>query len=326
MPMKAIRVLDDDDNSLEWSEASAPEPEFGEVLIEVEATAVNRADLLQRMGAYDPPPGTTDILGLEAAGVVTEVGTGVTDWSAGDRVCTLLPGGGYAEYVTSPAPMLLEIPDNLSFVEAAAIPEVFYTAYLNIMIEADQTPGERMLVHAGASGVGTAAIQLCRLFGSPVFATASESKLDFLRELGVAAAIDRRKESFYDRVMDETDGEGVDIILDPVGADYLEDNLEVLRKQGRLVCIGLLSGTHAQLNMGRLLRRRLRIIGSVLRSRSLDEKVEITRRFRDHVWSYFANGELEPIIYREMPIQKANEAHSLLRNNETIGKVVLRVP
>ncbi|MGM0559316.1 MAG: alcohol dehydrogenase catalytic domain-containing protein, partial [Myxococcota bacterium] len=160
--MKAIRILDDDDNSLAWGEAPRPEPEFGEVLIEVEATAVNRADLLQRMGAYDPPPGTTDILGLEAAGVVRAVGSGVTDWEEGDRVCTLLPGGGYAEYVTSPAPMLLELPDDLSFAEGAAIPEVFYTAYLNIMIEADQKPGERVLIHAGASGVGTAAIQLCR--------------------------------------------------------------------------------------------------------------------------------------------------------------------
>ena len=323
--MKAIRILDDDDNSLEWAEAPTPTPEFGEVLIEVEATAVNRADLLQRMGAYDPPPGTTNILGLEAAGTVREVGPGVTDWSPGDRVCTLLPGGGYAEYVTSPAPMLLEVPDNLSSVEAAAIPEVFYTAFLNVMLEADQKPGERVLIHAGASGVGTAAIQLCRLFGSPAYATASESKLDFLRDLGVAAAIDRRTESFRARILEETDEEGVDIILDPVGADYLNDNLKVLRKKGRLVCIGLLSGTHAEINLGRLLRHRLRVVGSVLRSRSLDEKVDITRQFRDQVWPHFTNGELEPVIYRELPIREAGKAHGLLRNNETIGKVVLRV-
>ena len=323
--MKAIRVEDDDQNSLVW--ADRPRPDYGpdEVLVAVRATAVNRADLLQRRGLYPPPEGASDILGLELAGRIARVGDQVDDWSVGDRVCALVPGGGYAEFAAVPADMLLEVPEGLPLVEAGGIPEVFYTAYLNIRLEAQQSPGDHILVHAGASGVGTAAIQLCQLFDSPVYATASGPKLPFLRNLGVEAAIDRHEEDFVARIDQETDGEGVDIILDPVAGDYLPRNIELLAEQGRLVLIGLLGGTSGELPMARLLTRRLRIIGSVLRSRSPDEKIEITRAFRREVWPHLGDRTLEPVVDRTFSIEQAEEAHALLGSNETIGKVVLKV-
>jgi putative PIG3 family NAD(P)H quinone oxidoreductase len=323
--MKAIQVNDDEHHTLVWEEVETPSPGPGEVLIEAAATAVNRADLLQRRGWYPVPEGASDILGLEVSGTISSVGEGVAGWNAGDRVCCLLSGGGYAQYVCAPADLLLPVPPSLDLVEAAAIPEVFYTAYLNIFLEAAQTQGERVLVHAGASGVGTAAIQLCGIFDSPVYATASTSKLDFLEDLGVEAAIDRTEEDFAERIAELTDGEGVDIVLDPVAADYLAQNIDVLKQCGRLVIIGLLSGMSAELSLGKLLMKRLRIIGSVLRSRSLAEKAEITAGFREEVWPWFESGGLSPTIYRMLPITEANAAHEILQKNENIGKVVLRI-
>ena len=324
--MHAIQVRDDAKHTLVWEEIDTPAPGPGEVLIETVATAVNRADLLQRRGMYPPPDGASDLLGLEVSGTIAQLGGDVDGWQVGDRVCCLLPGGGYAEYVTAPADMLLQVPEDIALVDAAAIPEVFYTAYLNIFLEAQQSEGERVLVHAGASGVGTAAIQLCQLFDSPVYATASTPKLDFLRQMGVEAAIDRLQEDFAERIDQLTDGEGVDIILDPVAADYLSRNIDILKRQGRLVIIGLLSGASAELSLATVLMNRLRIIGSVLRSRSVDEKIEITDHFRQEVWPWFENGELEPVIDRRMSITEANEAHALVRSNETVGKVVLEIP
>ncbi|MFW5968256.1 MAG: NAD(P)H-quinone oxidoreductase [Persicimonas sp.] len=323
--MKAIQVDDDREHTLRWTDVKTPSPGPGEVLIEAAATAVNRADLLQRRGNYPVPEGASPILGLEVSGTIKEVGDEVTDWQVGDRVCSLLAGGGYAEYVVAPAETLLNVPDSMDLVEAAAIPEVFYTAYLNIFLEAELTEGERVLIHAGASGVGTAAIQLCRVFDSPVYATASGSKLDLLDELGVEAGIDRHTEDFAERIDELTDGQGVDIILDPVAADYLERNVELLRTCGRLVIIGLLSGTRAELPLAALLRQRLRVIGSVLRPRSLEEKAQITARFREEVWPWFESGDLKPVIYRILPIREANEAHDILLNNENVGKVVLEI-
>ena len=322
--MRAIRVLDDD-RSLEWASHERPDCADDEVLVEVQATAVNRADLLQRRGLYPPPDGASAILGLEMAGTIAETGDDVTSWHVGDRVCALLAGGGYAEYTTVPADMLLPVPDGLSMHEAAAIPEVFYTAYLNVFLETDQTPGERVLVHAGASGVGTAAIQLCHVFESPVYATASGSKLSFLRDLGVETAIDRHEQDFAEIIPEVTDDEGVDIVLDPVGGNYLERNIEVLASQGRLVVIGLLGGTEGTLALDCVLSQRLRIIGSVLRNRSLDEKIALTERIQRDVWPHVESGELEPIIYETLSIDKAERAHALLSTNETIGKVVLDI-
>ncbi len=322
--MKAMSV-DDADRSLQWTPHPTPKPGPGEVRLRVAATSCNRADILQRKGLYHPPEGTSEILGLDASGVVDSVGEGVQDWEIGDRACALLGGGGYAEYVTVPAPLLMEVPDNLNLIEAAAIPEVFFTAFLNIFLEADHRPGDVVLVHAAASGVGTAAVQLCTAFDSPVYGTASQTKLAFLDELGIDAAIDRHNEEFSARIDELTEHRGVDIILDPVGGDYFTRNLHLLKPKGRLIIIGLLGGDESELSLGRLLMRRLRVIGSVLRSRSLDEKSKIADEFRTRVWPLFKDGTLQPIIDRRLPITEAEQAHQLLLDNATIGKVVLIV-
>ncbi|MCC6748592.1 MAG: NAD(P)H-quinone oxidoreductase [Deltaproteobacteria bacterium] len=324
--MKAISVENDADRSLRWREHPTPRPGAGEVLLRVQATAVNRADLVQRAGAYPPPAGASEILGLEAAGVVAAVGEGVDGWSVGDEACCLLAGGGYAEYVACHHRVLLPVPRGLSVREAAALPEVFFTAYLNLFMEGGLAPGERALVHAGASGVGTAAVQLCRLFDRRIYVTASAGKLAALRELGADAAIDREAEDFVSRVHELTASQGVDVILDPVGGAYLSRNLTALSLGGRLVVIGLLGGARGELPMGMLLMRRLRIIGSVLRSRSVEEKAAIRDELLARVWPHFAAGALRPIVDRTLPIDRADEAHALLKSNATFGKVVLTIP
>ncbi|TXD37888.1 NAD(P)H-quinone oxidoreductase [Lujinxingia vulgaris] len=324
--MNAIAVdTSADSPQLIWTEHPRPRPAAGEVLIKVHATAVNRADLLQARGRYPVPTGASTIMGLEAAGEVVELGEGVEGVDVGDRVCALLTGGGYAEYVTSPASLLLSLPHNLSMDEAAALPEVFYTAFLNLYLEGDLKPGERAMIHAAASGVGTAALQLCALTGNPVIGTASASKLDTILKLGAERAIDRRSENFADVVREWTEGQGVDVILDPVGADYLDANLQSLATGGRLVIIGLLSGASAELSLGRLLMKRLQLKGSVLRSRTLAEKEAITRKFKARVWPHVLSGELRPIIEKILPIEEADEAHRLLATNQTTGKIVLSV-
>lgn len=324
--MKAIHVEDDDNRSLVWRRAPDPDIADEDVLVRVRSTAVNRADLLQRRGGYPPPEGASTILGLEIAGTIERVGSDVDGWTPGDRVCALLPGGGYAEYAAVPAPMLLDVPDALDLVDAAGIPEVFYTAYLNLRLEAEHDDGESVLIHAGASGVGSAAIQLCHLFDAPVYSTASAGKLDLLRRLGVEEAIDRRDEDFVEIVREATDGRGVDVVLDPVTGDYLPRDIRVLAPQGRLVVIGLLRGSSAELPLGRLLRDRLRVIGSVLRSRSLAEKIEITEAFRETVWPHFETGELHPVIDDRLPITEAERAHELIQSNRTAGKLILEIP
>jgi len=323
--MKAIRVEDDVDNSLIWTEV--PEPSFDdrEVLVDVRATAVNRADLLQRRGLYPPPDGASEILGLEVSGTVAAVGSEVDSREIGDTVCALLPGGGYAERVAVPAEMLLDVPDRVDTTEAAGIPEVFYTAYVNLRLEAEHEDGESVLVHAGASGVGTAALQLCNLFDATVYSTASTSKLEVLRRFDVDVAIDRTSEDFEEIIEEHTGGRGVDVVLDLVSGDYIPRDVRSLAPRGRLVVIGLLRGTEAELPLGDLLRGRKRVIGSVLRSRSLEEKVEITERFRAEVWPHFEEGALSPVVYERFPIQRAEEAHELVRSNETAGKVLLEV-
>lgn len=323
--VKAIIVGKDESNRLSWEEQPTPEWRADQVLVRVHATAINRADLLQRRGMYPPPPGASSILGLEMAGEIVECGSKVTGWSVGDRVCCLLEGGGYAEYCAVDASMLIPLPEGLSFAEGAAIPEVFITAFLNVFIEAGTQPGERVLIHAGASGVGTAAIQLCKAFGNPVVATASSSKLAFLEELGVEAAIDRKASPW--RQQCEERGIGLfDTILDPVGAAYLKDNIASLNQCGRLVLIGLLGGPKGEIPLHKILRKRIRLIGSVLRSRSRSEKVAILEQMTQRVWPLFADGTLRPVIHATMPIAQAEQAHDLLASNETIGKIVLSVP
>ncbi|HRQ36427.1 MAG TPA: NAD(P)H-quinone oxidoreductase [Chloroflexota bacterium] len=297
-----------------------------EVLVDVRATAVNRADLLQARGGYPPPPGASHILGLEMAGVVNAIGEDVEGWQPGDRVCALLPGGGYAEQVAVPAGMLLRLPDEWSFEQGTAVPEVWYTAYVNLFLEGDLKPGETVLIHAGASGVGTAAIQLARITDATAFVTAGRAdKLAACRDLGAALAINYKEQDFLEMVLAATDGQGVDLILDPVGGAYLERNIKALRPFGRLVNIGLLSGGRGELDMGLVLRNRLCIVGSTLRNRSPAEKIQITRQFESGFWHLFHTGELKPIIDRVFPIHEAQAAHEYVARDENIGKVILRL-
>ena len=325
--MKAIVVQSDQENRpLIWQEV--PDPMYGpdEVLVDIHAAALNRADLMQRAGNYPPPAGASDILGLEMAGRIAGVGANVTDWQIGDRVCALLPGGGYAEQVNVPQQMLIPIPDNWSYEQGAAIPEVFLTAFVNLFIEAGLQEGETVLIHGGASGVGTAGIQLAREAGCRVFTTAgTEEKVIRCADLGAELAINYKQEDFAERIEAHTNGEGVDVILDMVGAAYLERNLRLLKLRGRLVFISMLSGAKTEINLGALMGRRLRLIGSVLRSRSLAEKVEIKERFLQRFWPLLLDGTIQPIIDSVYPIEQADEAHRNMAENKNIGKIILQV-
>lgn len=325
--MKAIAVRGEKgDPILEWSDV--PDVAYGpdEVLLDVRATAVNRADLSQARGNYPPPPGVTDIMGLEASGVVRATGPNVTEWEAGDRVCCLLPGGGYAERVAVPAGMLLQLPPDWSFEQGAAIPEVWLTAFVNLFQEGMLQEGETVLIHAGGSGVGTAAIQLARVAGATVFITAgSEGKLQAGRELGASQAINYKESDFAEEVLQFAD-KGVDLILDPVGATHFARDLRILREGGRLVVIGLLSGAQSEINLAFVLGKSLRIIGSRLRPRPPQEKIQITSAFAQRFWPLFAEGILQPIIDRIFPLPDAQAAHRYVLENRNTGKVILSLP
>lgn len=298
-----------------------------EVLVAVRATAVNRADLSQARGNYPPPPGASEILGLEMAGVITAVGEQVTGWQVGDRVCALLPGGGYAEKASVPAGMLMPLPAAWSFEQGAAVPEVWFTAYVNLFLEGGLQAGESVLIHAGASGVGTAAIQLARSVGARVLVTAgSPQKLARCRDLGAAVAINYKEKDFATAVADATAGAGVDLILDPVGGAYLARNVSLLRRFGRLVIIGSLGGVEGALNTGQVLGKRLKIVGSTLRTRPLAEKIAITQQFSHRFWPLLRSGELQPIIDTIFPISQAQQAHEYVAQNRNVGKVILRLP
>lgn len=325
--MKAIVIQTEQENRpLAWQDAPTPAYSADEALVDVYATALNRADLAQRAGNYPPPPGASPILGLEVAGRITALGANVAGWRVGDRVCALIPGGGYAEQVNIPAAMLMPVPDNWSFEQGAAVPEVFYTAYVNIFMEAQFQKGETVLIHGGASGVGTAAIQLVREAGGRAIITAgSDEKIAYCSKLGAELAINYKKEDFAERVLAHTNSQGVDIILDNVGAAYLEQNVRLLKLKGRLVFIGTMSGSRAEVNIGALMGRRLRLIGSVLRPRSLAEKVEIKEKFMAHFWPLLLNGTIAPIIDSVYPIEQANEAHQRMAENKNIGKIILKV-
>ena len=321
--MKAMEVRE---GELCWSDHAAPAVGAGEVLIRVHATAVNRADLMQRMGFYPPPAGASPILGLECAGEVLSLGTGVSNFAVGDRVCALLSGGGYAEEVAVPAGQVLPMPPGMDFEMAAAIPEVFATAYLNLYREAALRPGERVLLHAGASGVGTASIQLCQAFGNPCFVTVgSAEKLERCRALGAQGGWNRHGGSFLPAAAAWADPDGVDVILDPVGGAYLEDNLMCLSLEGRLVLIGLMGGADAQLSLAQLMMKRLRLMGSTLRAQSVEAKTALMQEMERRLWPLFATGELHPVVEVALSIKEASRAHALVEGNSTFGKVVLRV-
>ncbi len=320
--MKAIVV---DDGALRWTDVAAPELATGHVRIAVHASAINRADLVQRSGGYPPPPGASDILGLECAGEVVEVGEGVERVAPGDAVCALLSGGGYAEQVVVPAGQVLPIPRGLSMLEAAALPEVFATAYLNLYMEAALQPGERVLLHAGASGVGTAAIQLCNATHNPCFVTAGAAdKVERCVALGAQAGWNRHDGSFAAAVR-EWAPDGVDVVLDPVGAAYFADNLACLGVDGRLVLIGLMGGAETTLNLGLLMMKRLRVVGSTLRARSVAAKAAVMDRLRDEVWPRLEDASIVPIIDEVFPIEDADAAHARVGSDITVGKVLLQI-
>lgn len=322
--MKAIKV--DSAQRLKWEETATPVPGAGEVRIRVRATAINRADLMQRIGLYPPPAGASEILGLECAGEIEALGAGVSQWQRGDAVVALLAGGGYAEQVVCPANHLLPLPNGFDFVQGAALPEVFATAWLNLFHEAALQPGERVLLHAGASGVGSAAIQLCRVFGNPCFVTlGSEVKLQQCLELGAAAGHLRQLGSFVPAVK-QWAPEGINVILDPVGGSYLTDNFKVMAMDGRLLLIGLMGGASSELNLGLLLVKRFRLIGSTLRSRSNESKAALLADMGEKLWPLFESGALRPIIHARYPISEVEEAFRLVESNETFGKVILEPP
>ena len=320
IPVDAVAA----DHPLHWSAVADPDMGADEVLVDIHATAVNRADLLQRSGAYPPPPGAPDYLGLEMAGVIAEVGANVGEWQPGDRVCALLAGGGYAEQVAVPHQLLLRLPDHWNFTDGAAVAEVFLTAFVNLFMEAGLAAGETVLIHGGASGVGIAAIQLARQSDCRVLATAGTAeKVEKCLELGAHIAVNYKQQDFAESLTAQV--EGVDVILDIGGSEYLERNLQLLNLRGRLVIIALLTGARGTIDLAILQRKRLRLIGSLLRSRSLKEKTEITREFRNRFWPALANGTITPVIDTILPITQAEQAHQILAENRNIGKVVLTV-
>jgi len=318
-------IVVSDAGELKWQEAEKPMLGASDVMIEIKATAVNRADLMQRRGLYPAPPGASSILGLECAGTIVQLGSDVTRHQIGDSVCALLAGGGYAEFAAVDEGSVIPVPKGLSFSQAAALPEVFATAWLNLFIEGGLQPSERVLLHAGASGVGTAGIQLCRAFGSECFVTVgSEDKIAACRSLGAIGGFDRTQGSFLSALKDQWN-DGVDVILDPVGASYLDDNLQALKLNGRLILIGLMGGARSEIDLAQLMIKRLRVQGSTLRSRALSEKAAIMAELQQFVWPKIEQGDIKPIVQQVIPIEQAAAAHDLVASDATIGKVVLSV-
>jgi putative PIG3 family NAD(P)H quinone oxidoreductase len=314
---------------LSWQEVPDVAAGTGEVVIEVRAAGVNRADLLQAAGLYPPPFGASLILGLEVSGVIAAVGQDVSDLEVGQQVCALLAGGGYAQYVAVPAGQVMPIPAGLSIVDAAALPEVACTVWSNLVMNANLASGELILVHGGASGIGTHAIQVARELGATVAVTAgSSAKLDLCGELGAEIVISHRDEDFVERVRAATGGSGADVILDIMGASYLDRNLHALAVDGRLVIIGMQGGVKAELNIGTLISKRLRVIGTALRARPIDGphgKSRIVDAVVGSVWPMIAAGTVRPVIGAQFPIEQAAEAHRVLASGETFGKVLLTV-
>ncbi|HPF58375.1 MAG TPA: NAD(P)H-quinone oxidoreductase [Candidatus Competibacteraceae bacterium] len=303
-----------------------PQPAAGEVLIQVAVAGVNRPDCLQRQGGYPPPPGASDIPGLEVAGTVAALGEGVDNWMVGDKICALLTGGGYAEYCVAPAPQCLPIPTGLTLQQAAALPETFFTVWSNIFDRGRLKPGEILLVHGGASGIGTTAIQLAKALGSRVLTTVgSPDKVQPCLDLGAERVINYHEEDFVQVVKSTTNNRGVDVILDMVGGDYVQRNLSALAVEGRLVFIAFLRGAKVELNLAPVMMKRLTVTGSTLRSRPIADKAPIAQALRETVWPLLASGEVRPIIDRIFPLSEVTDAHALMESNRHVGKILLQV-
>lgn len=310
-------------DALVWSEVPDPEPGPGEVLVDVRATAVNRADLLQRQGHYPPPPGAPAYPGLECSGVISATGPDVAGWEVGQEVCALLAGGGYAERVAVPAGQLLPVPEGVDLVDAAALPEVACTVWSNVVQLARLAKGETLLLHGGGSGIGTFAVQLGVALGATVVVTARSAKHERLRELGAAHTIDYREQDFVEEVRRVTDGRGADVILDIMGASYLPRNVAALATDGRLVVIGMQGGRKGELDLGALLAKRGTVAATALRSRPREQKAEIVRGVRQQVWPLVEAGAIRPIVDRRLPITEAAQAHRLVESSDHVGKVLL---
>lgn len=310
---------------LELTTRSVPAPGPGEVLVKVAAAGVNRPDLMQRQGKYPPPQGASDVLGLELSGVIVAVGPSVSRWRAGDRITALVAGGGYAEFAVVPEPQCLPVPRGLSMEEAAALPETFFTVWTNVFERGRLGAGETLLVHGGASGIGTTAIQLARARGARVFATSgSREKCLACERLGAERAINYRNEDFVAALLDATNGRGVDMVLDMVGGDYVSRNLEVLAMDGRLLQIAFLHGPHADVNLSPLMRKRITFTGSTLRPRTVEEKGAIARGLERDVWPLIESGEVRPVLHAVFPLAEASLAHAELEAGQHVGKIVLR--
>jgi NADPH2:quinone reductase len=303
---------------------SRPEPREGEVLIRVQAAGVNRPDIFQRQGSYPPPPDASPILGLEVAGEVVQTGKGVDAWSVDDNVCALTNGGGYAEFVAVPAGQCLPVPAGLSIEEAAALPETFFTVWANVFERAGLRPGEAFLVHGGSSGIGSAAIQMANCLGATVFTTAgSEAKCEACRSMGADTVINYLTQDYVDVVDAATDGRGVDVILDMVGGDYIDRNLKIAARDGRIVSIAFLKGSRVNVDMLPVLLKRLTITGSTLRPRSIEAKAGIARKLRNQIWPLIERGEIRPWIAARFPLKDATQAHELMESGKHIGKIIL---
>ena len=303
-----------------------PQPQAGEVLIKVEAAAINRPDVLQRQGKYPPPPGAPDTLGLDVAGTVVAAAPDVTWPQVGERVCALVAGGGYAEYAVAPAPQCLPVPRGLSMVEAASLPETFFTVWTNVFDRARLQPGESFLVHGGASGIGVAAIQMAKAWGARVFATAgTPEKCKACEELGAERAINYKTEDFVAVIKEATQGAGVDVILDMVGGDYTPRNIQALRDDGRIVQIAFLRGHKVEVDLNALMRRRLTLTGSTLCPRPVAVKGQIAAALREKIWPLIEAGRIRPVIHATFPLAQAAEAHRVMDADQHIGKIVLQV-
>jgi putative PIG3 family NAD(P)H quinone oxidoreductase len=309
---------------LQLREVPDPEPGAGEVVVQVVATAVNRADLMQRQGHYPPPAGAPPYPGLECSGTIMRVGEGVEGWAEGDEVCALLSGGGYAERVAVPAGQLLPRPSGVDLVDAAALPEVTCTVWSNVFMTAGLRPGEVLLVHGGSSGIGTMAVQLGREVGARVAVTAgSAEKLQACQDLGAQILVNYREQDFVEVLRQATDGRGADVVLDNMGAKYLARNVDVLAPNGRIVTIGLQGGRRAELDLAALMAKRAAVISTSLRARPADEKATIVAAVREHVWPLVEAGRVRPVVHVRLPLGEAAAAHRLLEASRHIGKVVL---
>lgn len=308
---------------LKPTERPVPVPGSNEVIIQVEAAGVNRPDVLQRMGLYPPPPGATDIPGLEAAGTIAAVGKAVTDWSVGDRVCALLSGGGYAQYASVDAGSCLPVPSGLSMEEAASLPETYFTVWANVFDDANLKPNETLLVHGGTSGIGVTAIKLATAIGAKVIATAgSAEKCAVAKKLGAYAAYEYNDDKWEEEIVKSG---GADVVLDMTGGDFVARNLECLNTGGRHVSIAFLRGITAEINVMTIMRKRLRLTGSTMKARSPEEKARLAKSIRQTVWPLIESGKISPVIDRIFPLNEAAKAHTHMESGDHIGKIVLKV-